>query len=40
MKEEIEANYLKIKQDIVQVIESEIERIKMDPNLHHLIQKS
>lgn len=39
MKLEIEANYKKIKQDIVVVIESELDRIKNDPNLQHLVQQ-
>jgi hypothetical protein len=39
MKQEIEANYKQIKQDIVLVIESELERIKNDPDLQHLVQK-
>ncbi|HEU4496520.1 MAG TPA: conjugal transfer protein MobC [Flavobacterium sp.] len=39
MKQEIEANYRQVKQDIVQVIESELERIKNDPDLQHLVQK-
>lgn len=40
MKEEIEVNYLKVKKDIFQVIETEINRIKNDPDLQHLVQKS
>jgi len=39
MKQEIEANYRNIKQDIVQIIASELERIKNDPDLQHLVQK-
>jgi hypothetical protein len=39
MKQEIEANYRQIKLDIVQVIETELERIKNDPDLQHLVQK-
>jgi len=39
MKQEIETNYRRIKQDIVQVIETELERIKNDPDLQHLVQK-
>ncbi len=38
MKTEIEANYRQIKQDIVRIIESEMERIKNDPDLQHLVQ--
>ena len=37
MKEEIEANYRQIKRDIVLIIESEMERIKNDPDLQHLV---
>ncbi len=39
MKQEIEANYRLIKQDIVQIIETELERIKNDPELQHLVQE-
>lgn len=39
MKTEIEANYRQVKQDIVIIIESELERIKNDPNLQHLVQE-
>ena len=39
MKQEIEANYKQIKRDIVQVIEAELERIKNDPDLQHLVQQ-
>uniref|UniRef100_UPI0012E263D7 TraM recognition domain-containing protein n=1 Tax=Sphingobacterium endophyticum TaxID=2546448 RepID=UPI0012E263D7 len=38
MKQEIEANYRQIKQDIVQIIGAELERIKNDPDLQHLVQ--
>jgi len=37
MKQEIEANYRQVKQDIVLVIERELERIKNDPDLQHLV---
>lgn len=37
MKQDIEANYRQIKLDIVHIIESELERIKNDPDLQHLI---
>ena len=40
IKAEIEANYRQIKQDIVLIIESEIERIKNDPDLKHLVPES
>ncbi|WP_444660109.1 conjugal transfer protein MobC [Flavobacterium columnare] len=39
MKHEIEANYKQIKWDIVLVIESEMERIKNDPDLEYLVKK-
>lgn len=39
MKLEIDANYKQIKQDIVEVIESELDRIKNDPALQHLVPK-
>lgn len=38
MKQEIESNYRQIKSDILHIVESEIERIKNDPNLQHLVQ--
>ena len=37
MKQEIESNYRQIKLNIVDIIQSEMERIKNDPNLQHLI---
>ncbi|MGJ1500452.1 conjugal transfer protein MobC [Sphingobacterium multivorum] len=37
MKQEIESNYRQIKLDIVHIVESEMERIKNDPNLQHLV---
>jgi hypothetical protein len=39
MKVEIEANYKQIKRDIVLIIESELERIKNDPDLQHLCKR-
>ncbi|HWK58375.1 MAG TPA: conjugal transfer protein MobC [Parapedobacter sp.] len=39
MKQVIEANYRQIKTDVVQIVESEMERIKSDPDLQHLIQQ-
>lgn len=39
MKQEIGANYRQVKQDIVNIIERELERIKNDPDLQHLIQE-
>lgn len=40
MKQVIEANYRQVKADIVHIVESEMERIKNDPDLQHLIQNS
>lgn len=39
MKEQIEANYRQIKQDIIEVILMEMERIKNDPGLQYLVQR-
>ncbi|KIO54472.1 conjugal transfer protein MobC [Flavobacterium hibernum] len=39
MKQEIESNYRQIKSDILSIVENEMERIKNDPDLQHLIQK-
>ena len=39
LKETIEANYRKIKQEILSLVNSEIERIKATPELTHLIKK-
>ena len=39
MKAEIEANYKQIKLDIVSIVADELERIKNDPKLQHLIKK-
>lgn len=38
MKLEIERNYRQVRRDIFLVIESELERIKNDPELQHLVQ--
>ena len=38
MKAEIESNYRQIKSDILNIVESEMERIKNDPDLQHLAQ--
>ncbi|MCT3800798.1 YWFCY domain-containing protein [Elizabethkingia anophelis] len=37
MREEIEANYKQVKRDVTHLIEKELERIKSDPDLQHLI---
>ncbi len=39
MKQAIEDNYRQIKMDIVLIIETELQRIKNDPNLQHLVPK-
>ncbi len=39
MKQVIEANYKQIKSDVMQIVESEMERIKNDPDLHHLVKQ-
>jgi hypothetical protein len=39
MKQEIESNYKQIKADILNIVVSEMERIKNDPNLQHLVQQ-
>ena len=40
LKETIEANYKRVKQDVLALVESEIERIKNDPQLKHLIKEN
>lgn len=37
MKQVIEANYRQVKADVVHIVESEMERIKNDPDLQHLL---
>ncbi|MCT1524035.1 conjugal transfer protein MobC [Sphingobacterium hotanense] len=39
MKQVIETNYRQVKTDVLQIVESEMERIKNDPDLQHLIQQ-
>lgn len=39
MKQEIDSNYRQIKSEILNIVENEIERIKNDPNLQHLVQQ-
>ncbi|MCK0125091.1 hypothetical protein MWU76_11830 [Gelidibacter sp. F2691] len=39
MKMEIETNYRQIKLDIVQIVKTELERIKNDPDSQHLVQQ-
>ena len=38
LKEIIEANYRKVKEDIISIVDIEIERIKKNPGLYHLIK--
>lgn len=38
MQEKIQAKYNRIKQEVEQIVEDEIERIKNTPNLLHLIK--
>lgn len=40
MKRDIENNYRQIKSDILTIVQAEMERIKNDPNLQHLVQSS
>lgn len=40
LKETIDANYKQIKKDIFEIISSELERIKNDPELQHLIEQN
>lgn len=40
MKQQIESNYRQIKTDILHIVESEVERIKNDPNLQYLVHKT
>ena len=39
LKETIEANYKRIKQEVLILVENETERIKADPTLKHLIKE-
>lgn len=38
MKEQIQLNYDKVKQDVKQIVIDEMERIKNDPDLQHLVK--
>ena len=40
MKQEIESNYKQIKLDVVNIVEREMECIKNDPDLQHLVQQN
>ena len=39
MQEEIQANYNRVKQEVQQIVTDEMERIKNDPDLQHLIKE-
>jgi len=39
MRQEIESNYKLIKSDVMRIVETEMERIKNDPDLQHLVQQ-
>ena len=39
MQEEIQANYERIRQEVQQIVEDEITRIKNDPELRYLIKE-
>lgn len=39
LRETIEANYKRVKQEVLSLVASEIERIKNDPQLCHLIKE-
>ena len=38
MQQQIDANYYRIKNEVKQIVADEIERIKADPELSHLIK--
>ena len=38
MQQQIDANYYRIKNEVRQIVADEIERIKADPELSHLIK--
>ncbi len=40
MQEEIQANYNRVKQEVQQIVTDEMERIKNDPDLQHLIREN
>lgn len=39
LSETIEANYKRVKQEVLSLVDTEIERIKADPELCHLIRE-
>ena len=40
MKQQIQENYDRIKAECKQIVEDELERIKNDPDLAHLLQQN
>ena len=39
MKETVQANYRRIKEEVKQIVQEELERIANDDNLKHLLQQ-
>ena len=39
LAENIEANYKRVKQEVLSLVDTEIERIKADPELAHLVKE-
>ena len=39
LKETVEANYKRVKQEVLNLVDSEIERIKTNPSLSYLIKE-
>ena len=39
MKEQIQLNYDRIKQEVKEIVSNEMERIKNDPELKHLVKE-
>lgn len=39
MKETVQANYMRIKEEVKQIVQEEMERIANDENLKHLLQQ-
>lgn len=39
MKETVQANYRRIKEEVKQIVQEELERIANDENLKHLLQQ-
>lgn len=39
LEQEIQSNYKRVKQDVIEIVESEMQRIQNDPGLAHLVKK-